>query len=541
MHRPRIPWIESSGLRPALLMLATAGILTGPAHAQDEQPTPRSEQPPPPEAPALPPATDNLDARFDALQGQIDALRPRFSLNGYFTFTGGATDQRDGTFNETWTDNADFESQSRAAVQLEMRIADDTRFVTQLLAEGPQGWNAHAEWAFLAHDLTEDITVRAGRLRIPLFLYSETLDVGYTQPWVETPTEMYGLLSFSSYEGVDARFRFETLGADWSFQPFFGYAHLNESESVSSDSYGDEMHGFDLTANWDDLTARIGYWGSRMSIPSFPLADVANDINQSVRDAAGAGIATGADAAATGAATGAAIGAASGAAPAAAGGAGIGAAAGQGCFGPYATYTPACEQAYWQAYTATYTTVYNTTYDSVYASTYDSVYDSIYDPAYAGVVAATQTPNLTVEDVDTQFISAGLRYDNGNVFLLTEFAQGKIDGFFPDVTSCYGTVGYHVGKVMPHLTYSHVRVDDPEERQFTDPGGLFIKQAFALDQNTWTAGVRYDLKPGIAIKADASKVGDFAPGSSGQWVPDNPTAPLPDHFWLYRASLDIVF
>ncbi len=405
---------------------------------------------------------EELDAKFSTLQQQLQSNAPRFSVNGYFTFAGSVTDENGGTYNDVSTGDPNLEALSRGALQLEFKISDDTRFVTQLLSRGDQGWQTHAEWAFLAHNINADTTVRAGRLRLPVFLFSETLDVGYTQPWVTPPTELYGLLAFSSYEGIDLRYRFEAAGADWSLQPYMGYARLDSWEGVDSESRGDDMIGFDLTANRGDVTARIGYFASKLSIPDFPLADVAYDINTGVRAALGAGL------------------------------------------------------------------------------------------------LSSPEPDLSVDRTSTRFLSVGLRYDDGKVMLLTEYAGAKIDGFFSDTTSCYGTAGYRFGKWMPHLTYSHVRVDDPEEREFAsvawlydppgpapampmdNPGGAFIASAFALDQQSWTAGVRYDYRPGIALKAEASLVGDFADGGSGQWIPDGAGA-APDEFWVYRASLDMVF
>jgi hypothetical protein len=492
-------------------------------------------------APAAMAYTDaEVDQKLDSLQQQLLSAAPRFKANGYFTFAGSVTDEKSGTYDDVSSHDMNLESLSRAALQLEFRVDNDTRFVTQLLSEGGQGWQMHAEWAFLAHDISNSTTVRAGRLRLPMFLYSETIDVGYTQPWVTGPAELYGLLQFSSYEGVDLRYRFDAAGGDWSVQPFFGYAKLNNWEGVSSDSRGDEIHGLDVTANWGDFTARVGYFGATLNIPAFPLANVAYGINDSIRESAGDGAASAAaTAAASGAATGAATGAGTGAA--------TGACAGAGFAGPALASCPA----------SIYTPAYNAAFQSTYDSTYNSVYDSTYSTVYNTVTGAMPDPDLSVTDVGTKFWSVGLRYDDGTLLMLTEYGGSKLEGFFSDTTSCYATLGYRFGKLQPLLTWSHVRVDDPEARAFSsvawdmdgpgpapasaNPGGAFIAQAFALDQQSTTIGLRYDASPGIALKAEASLVGEFAPGSSGQWIPDNPPAPLPDEFMVYRASLDVVF
>lgn len=490
----------------------------------------------------------SIEQRLDALQRQVEnqtqlldqrtASQQRFRVNGYFSAGALGTDQPGGVYDRYARDDTDFESLSRAGLQLEFRINDDTRFVTQLLSRGAEGWQTRAEWAYIAHDLNADTTVRAGRLRQPLFLFSETLDVGYTQPWITSPAEMYGILSFSSYEGMDLRHRFTAAGADWSVQPYFGYAKLNEAEGMDGEARGDEMHGIDITGTWGDFTARVGYFGSRLNIPQFGLATVANRINANIRSSI-------ADSAADSAATGAATGAAIGAAGSAAGGAALGACIAASYFSvdscPASVYTPA----------------YTTTYNAVYGSTYDAVYDSTYQTVYGGVAAGLPDPDLSVKDADIRYWSVGMRYDNGKLLLLTEYSGSTIEGFFTDLTSCYGTVGYTVGKVMPHLTFAHLRVDDPEAREFVNvawdpdgpgpapaqdnPGGAFVRSAYAIDQQSLTLGVRYDYRPGMALKAEATRVSEFTAGSSGRWIPDGAGATLPDEFWVYRAAIDVVF
>lgn len=479
-------------------------------------------------APAAAYGNEEIDAKLDVLQQQIASSAPRFSVNGYFTFAGSVTDQRDGTYDRVSSDRWDLESLSRGALQIDFKINDDTRFVTQLLSRGDQGWQTHAEWAFLAHRVSEDLTVRAGRLRIPMFLFAETQDVGYTQPWVKPPAEIY-TLQFSSYEGIDLRYGFEGAGADWTVQPFVGVARLDSWEGEGAVSRGDNIHGLDITANWENVTARAGYFSAGTSIPDFPLANLAYSINSGIRDAA-------ADGAASGAASGAAIGAASAAASAAA----TGACAGAGYF--TLTDCPA----------SVYTPTYNTVYDTTYSSTYDTVYDA----TYGSVAAGLPDPDLSVTNKNARFWTVSLRYDDGKLMLLTEYLGSKFDGYFTDTTSCYGTFGYRFGRLMPHVTWAHSRVDDPEERDFSsvawdqdgpgpapafdNPAGTFISSVFALDQRSWTVGVRYDLAPGIALKTEATRVGDFAAGSSGQWAPDG-TTPAPDELWVYRASVDMAF
>ena len=64
-------------------------------------------------------------------------------------------------------------------------------------------YRPRATLAFLSHALTPELTVRAGRLRSPFFMLSDTADINYNQTWVRPPTEVYGLNPFADLDGVD--------------------------------------------------------------------------------------------------------------------------------------------------------------------------------------------------------------------------------------------------------------------------------------------------------------------------------------------------
>ncbi|MFN3713820.1 MAG: hypothetical protein ACK4SX_09185 [Alcanivoracaceae bacterium] len=449
---------------------------------------------------------EEMDERFSALQRQIAASQPRISFNGFLSFVGATHSEREGTYDKRTVDGRpSFESLSRFGLQMEYRITDDTRVVAQLLSKGWDGWRTNAEWAFVAHDLTSDLTVRAGRLRLPVYMNSEFIDAGFAYPWVTPPTELYTLIPFTSYEGLDFKYNFDALNGFWTFQPYAGFVRLTPGEERVGTARGDDLHGFDLTANWGNFTARAGYMGVRVTVDDFPLTNVALGINQSIRD----GIATTAANQAADAAL-------------------ILADCGPGGAADFVTCSA----------------VKQGTFDAVYGAT------------LAQLAIDLPDPDLSWRNTRTRFYTVGLSYDDGRWLGITEFGKSTQNGWLPDTTSCYGTVGYRIGRFLPHLTYSHVRIDDPDKRSFDNvswtapppapplpipnPAGSFIEAVYQIDQESWTAGVRYDHRRGLALKADVQRVGGFAGNGSGFFTP--PTGgDTPDHLWIYRVSLDVMF
>lgn len=69
---------------------------------------------------------------------------------------------------------------------------------------------ARASWAFLAWRPNNDWLVRAGKVRLPLYLNSESLDVGVSHDMARMPFEMYSIAPTNDFTGL-----FVTRGFTW--------------------------------------------------------------------------------------------------------------------------------------------------------------------------------------------------------------------------------------------------------------------------------------------------------------------------------------
>jgi hypothetical protein len=71
-------------------------------------------------------------------------------------------------------------------------------------------WDGILTWAFLSWRPSNDLLFRVGQQRIPLYLYSETIDVGVTYDFANLPNEMYYTSPSSDYLGG-------SFSKSWSF------------------------------------------------------------------------------------------------------------------------------------------------------------------------------------------------------------------------------------------------------------------------------------------------------------------------------------
>lgn len=197
------------------------------------------------------------------LQNQQSALSEamkKVSVNGflnvgYSTLDGG--DSQSGISINGTRDTVDANNTFVAGLQFDAKITDSLRSSIQMTARGPDLSKVEASWAYFAYDVTDSFTVRGGRLRLPFYAYSESIDVGYTYPWTKPPVEVYSL-PLNNYEGFDANYNFSLGDIYASAKVYFG------STEGSAPSYNlnytlHDLWGVALNFTWDDLTARISY------------------------------------------------------------------------------------------------------------------------------------------------------------------------------------------------------------------------------------------------------------------------------------------
>ena len=152
---------------------------------------------------------------------------------------------------------------SKFAVQGQYGITD-TLSLTGQLASKPQqdSWKVGPGNIYLAWQANDNLTLRGGRIGTPVYMYSETLNVGFSYPWLRLPEEVYSLVQLTSHDGADILYNRSTALGAMSFQ-------LSGGNAIGREQYAlDDMHDIDyrdvfatsLALSTDNFgTFRIGY------------------------------------------------------------------------------------------------------------------------------------------------------------------------------------------------------------------------------------------------------------------------------------------
>lgn len=180
-----------------------------------------------------------------------------------FTRLGGEDDGRSygitGQTNDSWRGD----QLSKFGAQANYGLTDSITATLQLTAKPDQDeWKANVEWAYLSWQANDNLMLRAGRLRTPIYMYSESLDVGFSYPWLRLPDEVYSQVQLTNYEGADAVYNIPLSFGSVALQLAGGQAKDRKFFALDDENDIDyeKMFAVNITLTTNDFgSLRIGY------------------------------------------------------------------------------------------------------------------------------------------------------------------------------------------------------------------------------------------------------------------------------------------
>lgn len=135
-----------------------------------------------------------------------------------------------------------------------------------------------------------------------------------------------------------------------------------------------------------------------------------------------------------------------------------------------------------------------------------------------------------VDDEDVTFWSVGATMDWNNVIAYSEYFDRDIDGdanlFFPNQNGWYATLGYRIDRFLPHITYAQLRGDNAD--------GSNPNEGVGLEQDSITAGLRYELGTGADLKVEYERV-EPESGSRGLFMENT------GDINIFSLAVDVIF
>jgi hypothetical protein len=158
---------------------------------------------------------------------------------------------------------------SRVGGQLDLTFTPALSATVQAIAmQNAEGrFMPQVQWAFLRYKLNDSVAVRLGRLSLPAYLVSDYRYVGYANPWVRAPLEVYNLASLDSYEGADVVWTHGVGGGFLSAQVLAGHVSspMPYDSEHTSRVKSNQLTGAYLTYEIGSLRVRGGLSTSKVT------------------------------------------------------------------------------------------------------------------------------------------------------------------------------------------------------------------------------------------------------------------------------------
>lgn len=163
----------------ALLVLAALGLFRA---AEAEEADGASE----------PAAESLLPKNLFSGESLFSRLSERIHFSGFARLVGGYLDvDVEDVHYQGYNDSISFGQHSLFALQTDVELTETLSFTTQLLAHTSATRDSGVEWAYLSWRPSRNWNFKAGKLRTPFYLHSDTLDVGFSYPWIIPPQQVY--------------------------------------------------------------------------------------------------------------------------------------------------------------------------------------------------------------------------------------------------------------------------------------------------------------------------------------------------------------
>ncbi|HEY5799430.1 MAG TPA: porin [Burkholderiaceae bacterium] len=165
-------------------------------------------------------------------------------------------------YTRRWSADVDSRLGAQAGVQFDERWSAVLQVVSERNLDGT--FRPKVEWANLKYQATQDLSVRVGRIALPMMLASDYRKASYALPWVRPPVEVYGSVPISNSDGVDLSYRWSAGDLRNLTQVLAGRIdfRLNDTARLRAD----ELVGFSNSTTAGALTVVVS--GMRFSMSS---------------------------------------------------------------------------------------------------------------------------------------------------------------------------------------------------------------------------------------------------------------------------------
>ncbi len=185
------------------------------------------------------------------------------------------------------TDDLTFETDTRFGLQISSDVSEDMSVVAQILGTGVDGnFNAIVEWAYVDYEINDVASVHVGKIKQPVYLVNDYVEVGYAYPWIRPPAEVYYQNNpLNTVNGIELLLQFPVGPGTLSFQPYLGSNRDDIPNAQGAFFEAENIYGLDIkysgrgyTVHASGFQCEVKTFGG-FSVAGTPFGTVAVDLN----------------------------------------------------------------------------------------------------------------------------------------------------------------------------------------------------------------------------------------------------------------------
>ncbi|MFZ6843295.1 hypothetical protein [Undibacterium sp. RuTC16W] len=126
-------------------------------------------------------------------------------------------------------------------------------------------FGAELAWAFAKFKATDNLSIRVGRMGLPVYMISDYLNVGYSNTYLRPPVEMYSQVNLQNVDGIDAIYQTSFGDSTLTSQVAIGKSETKGNGNSYTAKFT-SIAGINLVLENGPFTVRFGHIATKFDV-----------------------------------------------------------------------------------------------------------------------------------------------------------------------------------------------------------------------------------------------------------------------------------
>lgn len=197
----------------------------------------------------------SVSCMSSALAQTDDALQ----FSGFARVVLGNLDENDATY-LGYDGGLSLDRQSLIGLHAEYQILDNFSVTGQFVGRSAEEQKSGIDWLYFTYEPTRATQIKLGKQRTPFFHYSDSIDVGFSYPWITLPQQVYSSVLFPTFDGALANYQWS--GKEFSFEIESYWGRFDEVIFIAGEEVNtkvNDLRGIITKINYDNWAFRASY------------------------------------------------------------------------------------------------------------------------------------------------------------------------------------------------------------------------------------------------------------------------------------------